>query len=150
MFIQTELTPNPLTIKFLPGRVVMEQGTIFYENNKDIKSSPLAKRLFGLDGVESVFLGNDFISVTKKESTDWQILKPIILGSITDHYNANEAIYISNLDDQKDESDKKDSDSDIVKQMVTPRLVLSRKMDSFSSNEIYIASKSYWQPSFAF
>tara|TARA_Y100000741_G_C18250681_1_gene557177 strand:- start:1248 stop:1811 length:564 start_codon:yes stop_codon:yes gene_type:complete len=117
MFIQTELTPNPLTIKFLPGRVVMEQGTVFYESNKDIKSSPLAKRLFGQDGVESVFLGNDFISVTKKESSDWQILKPIILGAITDHYNANEEIYISNLDDQKDKLDKENTDTDIVKQI---------------------------------
>ena len=117
MFIQTELTPNPLTIKFLPGRVVMEKGTIFYEDNKDIKSSPLAKRLFGLEGVESVFLGNDFISVTKKEPIDWQVLKPIILGSITDHYNANEKIYIPNLDDQKNDSEENNNDSDIVKQI---------------------------------
>ncbi len=116
MFIQTELTPNPLTIKFLPGRVVMEKGTIFYEDNKDIKSSPLAKRLFGLDGVESVFLGNDFISVTKKEPIDWQVLKPIILGSITDHYNANEKIYIPNLDDQKNDSEENNNDSYIAKQ----------------------------------
>ena len=65
MFIQTEQTPNPLTLKFLPGRVVMKEGTAFYQNVSDADNSPMAKRLFSVDGVKGVFLGSDFITITK-------------------------------------------------------------------------------------
>ena len=65
MFIQTEQTPNPQTLKFLPGRVVMDEGTAFYQNINEATDSPLAKRLFILDGVEGVFFGSDFITITK-------------------------------------------------------------------------------------
>ena len=82
MFIQTESTPNPATLKFLPGQTVMEQGTADFPNVDSAKSSPLAKRLFTLDGVTGVFLGNDFVTVTKQESTDWEHVKPSILLSL--------------------------------------------------------------------
>ena len=76
MFIQTEQTPNPQTLKFLPGRVVMKEGTAFFQNIEDSSNSPFAKRLFSLDGVEGVFFGSDFITITKSDSFDWQVLKP--------------------------------------------------------------------------
>ena len=92
MFIQTESTPNPATLKFLPGQTVMEQGTADFPNVDSAKSSPLAKRLFTLDGVTGVFLGNDFVTVTKQESTDWEHVKPSILGAIMDHFQSGAPI----------------------------------------------------------
>ena len=92
MFIQTEQTPNPETLKFLPGRIVMTGGTVFFQNEDETVNSPLAKRLFAVEGVAGVFFGNDFISITKDENLDWKVLKPMILGSITDHYNSGEEV----------------------------------------------------------
>ena len=89
MFIQTEPTPNPATLKFLPGRQVLPGGTADYRSKDEAELSPLADRLFGIDGVSGVFLGSDFISVTK-ETTEWQHLKPAILGAIMDHYASGE------------------------------------------------------------
>ena len=78
MFIQTEQTPNPLTMKFLPGRVVMKEGTAFYQNETEASNSPLAVKLFSIDEVKGVFLGSDFITISKEENSDWQILKTMI------------------------------------------------------------------------
>ena len=77
MFIQTEPTPNPATLKFLPGRAVMAQGTANFTDPARAARSPLAQRLFALPGVTGVFLGTDFITVSKDESTDWYQLKPV-------------------------------------------------------------------------
>ena len=88
MFIQTESTPNPATLKFLPGQTVMEQGTADFPNSDSANSSPLAKRLFAINGVTGVFLGNDFVTVTKQDSIDWEHIKPGILGAIMDHFNS--------------------------------------------------------------
>ncbi|MEL7544570.1 MAG: NifU N-terminal domain-containing protein, partial [Pseudomonadota bacterium] len=86
MFIQTEATPNPATLKFIPGKSVLTDGTRDYRSSAEAENdSPLAGRLFGIDGVDGVFLGNDFISVTKGEK-EWQHLKPAILGVIMEHY----------------------------------------------------------------
>jgi Fe-S cluster biogenesis protein NfuA len=85
MFIQTEATPNPTTLKFIPGRPVLAQGTLEFLNAAATKDSPLAARLFEIEGVTGVFLGSDFISVTKGEG-EWQHLKPAILGAIMEHY----------------------------------------------------------------
>lgn len=85
MFIQTEATPNPATLKFIPGRSVLATGTADYREPGQANDSPLAIRLFEIDGVEGVFLGSDFISVTKGE-TEWQHLKPAVLGAIMEHY----------------------------------------------------------------
>ena len=90
MFIQTEQTPNPQTLKFLPGKVVMDDGTAFFQNIAEAANSPFAKRLFDVEGVEGVFFGSDFIPITKGQSLDWQVMKPLILGSIMDHYNSGE------------------------------------------------------------
>ncbi|GAA0579858.1 NifU family protein [Caenispirillum bisanense] len=88
MFIQTEPTPNPATLKFLPGRQVMPQGTADFTSADKAAPSPLATRLFGVDGVTAVFLGADFVTVTKEEGRDWQVLKPMILGAIMEHYTS--------------------------------------------------------------
>jgi len=88
MFIQTEETPNPATMKFLPGREVLAQGTLDIGSIKDAAQSPLAERLFGIAGVRGVFLGRDFISVTKEEAKNWPDLKPAILTAIMDHYTS--------------------------------------------------------------
>jgi len=85
MFIQTEATPNPATLKFLPGRTVLESGTMEFVNREAAARSPLAEKLFGVPGVTSVFYGSDFVTVTKDDS-DWQHLKPSILGAIMEHY----------------------------------------------------------------
>ena len=90
MFIQTEQTPNPQTLKFLPGKVVMEKGTAFYQNVDEALDSPFARRLFAIEGVEGVFFGSDFITITKSEDYDWQVLKPSVLGGIIDHFNSED------------------------------------------------------------
>lgn len=85
MFIQTEATPNPATLKFLPGKVVLEDGTAHYRSPEEASNSPLAQKLFSVEGVEGVFFGYDFITVTKDDS-DWQHLKPAILGAVMEHF----------------------------------------------------------------
>jgi len=90
MFIQTEQTPNPATLKFLPGRVVLEQGTVDFPNAEAAQRSPLARRLFDVDGVERVFLGSDFVTVTKAAAQDWQVMKPAVLGGIMEHFTSGE------------------------------------------------------------
>src|ERR1700751_3133601 len=85
MFIQTEATPNPATMKFLPGRAVLEHGTLDLRDAVQAEQSPLAERLFGIPGVSGVFFGADFITVTKSAG-EWHQLKPMILGAIMEHF----------------------------------------------------------------
>ena len=85
MFIQTEATPNPATLKFIPGRTVLDTGTMEFASSEAAARSPLAERLFGVPGVSGVFYGYDFVTVTKADG-DWQHLKPAILGAIMEHY----------------------------------------------------------------
>ncbi|MEM5471183.1 NifU family protein [Hoeflea sp. AS60] len=86
MFIQTESTPNPATLKFLPGKVVMNQGTADYRTVEEAgPASPLAAKLFGIPGVTGVFFGYDFITITK-DGPEWQHLKPAVLGTIMEHF----------------------------------------------------------------
>jgi Fe-S cluster biogenesis protein NfuA len=85
MFIQTEATPNPATLKFIPGRTVLDSGTMEFADRETATRSPLAAKLFDIPGVTGVFYGYDFVTVTKDDS-DWQHLKPAILGVIMEHY----------------------------------------------------------------
>jgi len=85
MFIQTEATPNPATLKFLPGRAVLDNGTMEFTSRDSAARSPLAQKLFDIPGVTGVFYGSDFVTVTKDDG-DWQHLKPAILGTIMEHY----------------------------------------------------------------
>ncbi len=91
MFIQTEATPNPATLKFLPGRSVMNEGTLDIRDARAGARSPLARRLFAIDGVTGVFFGSDFVTVTKGEG-EWQHLKPAILGAIMEHFLSGESL----------------------------------------------------------
>jgi Fe-S cluster biogenesis protein NfuA len=100
VFIQTEETPNPETLKFLPGRVVMLEGTASYLIGQPCDNSPMAKRLLDIEGVMGVFFGSNFITVTKSNSHQWNILKPSILAVLLDHFVADlpivEETYSSN------------------------------------------------------
>lgn len=111
MFIQTEPTPNPATLKFIPGKSVLAEGTADYRDVEEAETSPLARRLFAVEGVRAVFLGSDFISVTKGQG-EWQHLKPAILGAIMEHYMSGAPVMDSGEDgealpsgdyDEKDE-----------------------------------------------
>ncbi|MEQ8823557.1 MAG: NifU family protein [Filomicrobium sp.] len=113
MFIQTEATPNPATLKFIPGRSVLSTGTAEYRDFKDASQSPLAVRLFGIDGVTGVFLGSDFISVTKGES-DWQHLKPAILGAIMEHFMSGSPVVHNDQGNDVTEGNYDPEDEQIV------------------------------------
>jgi Fe-S cluster biogenesis protein NfuA len=108
MFIETETTPNPATLKFLPGRSVMEQGTANFADADAATRSPLALRLFALDGVTQVFYGADFVSVSKTDEASWSELKPAVLGALVEHFSSGEALLTraetsDNEDDEDDE-----------------------------------------------
>ena len=92
MFIETEGTPNPATLKFLPGRYVMGAGTADFASPISAERSPLASALFALPGVARVFLGGDFITVTKTDDTEWQALKPQVLAGIMEHFVAGRPV----------------------------------------------------------
>lgn len=92
MFIQTEQTPNPATLKFIPGRAVLENGTFDIPSVEAAARSPLAQRLFDVDGVTRVFLGSDFVTVTKAADIDWPVLKPAVLGAIMEHFTSGEPV----------------------------------------------------------
>ena len=113
MFIQTEATPNPLTLKFIPGVTVMETGTAFYTASADATDSPMAQTLFAIEGVTAVFLGSDFITVTKKEDESWETLKPMLLTSIMDHFMAGKTV----MSGTQKAAVSDENDSDIVKQI---------------------------------
>ena len=88
MFIQTEDTPNPAALKFLPGRAVLESGVADFTDRETAARSPLARLLFEIEGVAGVFLGSDFITITKTDEKNWQVLKPLVLGAMMDHFTS--------------------------------------------------------------
>ncbi len=92
MFIQTESTPNPATLKFLPGQTVLEMGTADFPNAEAAAKSPLAQRVFAVPGVVAVFFGTDFVTVTKGDASEWDHIKPGVLGAIMEHYQSGAAV----------------------------------------------------------
>src|SRR6266516_4694150 len=121
MFIQTEATPNPATLKFIPGRIVLDGGTMEFASRDTANRSPLAARLFEVPGVTSVFFGSDFVTVTKADG-DWQQLKPAILGAIMEHYMSGAPLLAdgsAHNDEAADEQDEffNESDADTVAQI---------------------------------
>ena len=94
MFIQTEAMPDQSRMKFFPGETVLTAGSAEFLNQETAQRSPLASRLFEVEGVKAVMLYTDFISITKEDTFDWQLLKPLILGSIMDHYTAGDPIIL--------------------------------------------------------
>src|SRR5262245_43142618 len=105
MFIQTEATPNPATLKFLPGRTVLASGTLDMRGPAEAASSPLAERLFGINGISGVFFGSDFITVTKSDG-EWQQLKPAILGAIMEQFMSGEPLVRGSADAVSAEADE--------------------------------------------
>lgn len=114
MFIQTEETPNPATIKFLPGRDILNDGTRDYRSSEEAKHAPLAQRLFTLQGVEGVFLGRDFVSVTKNDDTDWSVLKTMVLATLMEHLSTGQPIVHAHEETDDSEGEQ---DSEIVLQI---------------------------------
>ena len=92
MFIQTESTPNPATLKFLPGQTVLEVGTADFPSATAAESSPLARRIFAVQGVTGVFCGIDFVTVTKADAVEWDHIKPAILGAVMEHYQSGQPV----------------------------------------------------------
>lgn len=117
MFIQTEETPNPATLKFLPGREVMASGVADFTTVDAAERSPLALILFGIPGVKGVFLGSDFITVTKSDEKSWQTLKPMVLGGIMDHFTSGHEVIGSGGMGADDEEFNGGLDPEIVSQI---------------------------------
>mgnify|MGYP003326109041 FL=1 len=117
MFIQTEETPNPSTLKFLPGREVLPNGSMDFRSEQDAKKSPLAEALFNVDGVVGVFLSDDFITITKRDDKDWHLMKPGLLGVIMEHFTANRPVINTDDENSKSGSSVQDEDEDVVLQI---------------------------------
>jgi Fe-S cluster biogenesis protein NfuA len=119
MFIQTEVTPNPASLKFLPGQDVTGNRALDYRSPEEAENSPLALKLFTVEGVEAVFLGHDFVTITKSGNKEWEVLRPLILDILMTHFSTNAPVFIdqtANLDNQ-DEEFFDDADAEIVKQI---------------------------------
>ena len=128
MFIQTEATPNPATLKFLPGRAVLESGTLDMPNQAAAAQSPLAAALFEIPNVGGVFFGSDFISITKRDG-DWQQIKPAILGAIMEHFISGAPLLANRAEPASTDADEffdaKDADTvatikDLIETRVRP------------------------------
>ena len=120
MFVQVEPTPNPATLKFLPGKTVMTQGTQFYHDESSAGNSLLAQKLFQINGVESVFYGEDFITISKNETSKWTLLKPAIMGAIIEQFATDNPLIEEPQFKKTYVEDKhsiKSSDSDVVKKI---------------------------------
>ena len=117
MFIQTERTPNPATLKFLPGEAVMSTGTADFRDVESAERSPLARRLFQVEGVTGVFFGGDFVSVSKSDDADWQLLKPVILGVIMEHFVAGHPLLLDDAAQTAEEVADDGADVEIIAQI---------------------------------
>lgn len=115
MFIQTETTPNPATLKFIPGCQVMPRGTANFAAAEDAGHSPLAMHLFEVEGVAGVFLGGDFISVTKAEDREWEIIKPQIMSAMIDHLGDVKSIIDEDSNDLNDASGEEGSEEIVAR-----------------------------------
>lgn len=119
MYIQTEKTPNPNTMKFIPGQMILESGSASFKSKDDAQgSSELASVLFEIPDVEQIFFGYDFITVTKKEETDWNMVKASVLTTLMEHFISNRPIMNAAEKKNLNKADTSaDEDSEIVKQI---------------------------------
>ncbi len=129
MFIQTENTPNPATVKFLPGRAVMPNGVAEFMNAEAAAKSPLAERVFGIVGVQSVFFGADFISVTKSENSDWSQIKAPVLAAVMQHFSMGEPLFRDGQDGAAANDDLLDEISKQIKELIDKRVRPAVAMD---------------------
>jgi Fe-S cluster biogenesis protein NfuA len=124
MFIQTEETPNPATLKFIPGRVVLSEGTRDFRSAEEAAVSPLASRLFGIDGINGVFLGHDFVTVSK-DRLEWPHLKPAVLGAIMEHYLSGAPAIAGDAAEDADDRNFDEADADtvaVIKELIETRV----------------------------
>jgi len=125
MFVQTQDTPNPNSLKFLPGRIVLESGTMNFAGPRDAYCSPLARQLFRIDGVKSVFLGPDFITITRSgENMEWKVIKPDVFAAIMDFFASGLPVV---SEDGKPNADTAPSDDDdevvaMIKELLDTRI----------------------------
>ena len=148
MFIQTEETPNPSTMKFIPGKDVMGDSgkTIYFKDSKEAKNSPLAISLFDIEGVEGVFLGSDFLTITVKDK-EWNNIKPSILGKIMNHFVSEAPILIDeNIEGLKSEELDEISEKikDIISTHVRPAVAQDGGdivFDSYRDGIVYVTMK---------
>jgi Fe-S cluster biogenesis protein NfuA len=117
MFIQTESTPNPATLKFLPGQTVLPTGTADFPNADNAGASPLAARVFAVEGVSGVFFGTDFITVTKADAIEWDHIKPAILGAIMEHFQSGQPVMGDGASAPSGHAEHSGEDSEIVGQI---------------------------------
>lgn len=130
MFIQTQDTPNPATLKFIPGVPVMDQGTADFVDADAAAQAPLARRLFKIDGITGVFLGQDFVAVTKDETLDWFALKPSILAGIMEHYASGLPVIENDAAIKEPHAGGEDSDTvQQIKQLLDTRVRPAVAMD---------------------
>lgn len=128
MFIETERTPNPATLKFLPGRPVMPSGTVGFTTPEDAAASPLAAALFDLPDVEGVFFGSDFVSVNKAESSDdWSSLKTQVLGVLVEHFSSGAPLMAGEttapaIADDPEDADIVDQIKDLLDTRIRPQV----------------------------
>ncbi|XP_051964704.1 NFU1 iron-sulfur cluster scaffold homolog, mitochondrial-like [Xyrauchen texanus] len=114
MFIQTQNTPNPNSLKFLPGRMVLESGTMDFAGPRDAYCSPLARQLFRIDGVKSVFLGPDFITITKAHAdTEWKVIKPDVFATIMDFFSSGLPV-VNEADAPRADTAPSEDDDEVV------------------------------------
>lgn len=128
MFIQTEGTPNPATIKFLPGQDVLKNGALEFKSREESALSPLAQRLFALQGVRGVFLGHDFVSVSKADDTDWSMLKPMVLSALMEHFSTGQPVVIEGYQEEAEIPDD-DPVTGQIRQLITERVRPAVMMD---------------------
>ena len=146
MFIQTEKTPNPATLKFLPGQTVLSSGSAEFVSREEAQRSPLASRLFGITGVKSVFFGNDFVSVSKQDDTDWAMLKPMILAGLMEYLSTDQPIM---LEPQKVEDTSQDDEvTAAIRELILTRVRPAVMMDGgdisferFDNGVVYLRLK---------
>ena len=117
MFIQTESTPNPATLKFLPGQTVLEMGTADFPTADTSDTSPLAQRIFAVEGVSGVFFGTDFVTVTKADAVDWDHIKPALLGAIMEHFQSGSTVMAGDHQPASGHAEHTGEDSAIVGQI---------------------------------
>ncbi len=150
MFIETEQTPNPETIKFLPGRTLLEKGNAEFVSIEEAERySPLAFRLLALGGIKQVFIGSDFVSVTKDETWDWEVLKSAILTSLLQHFTFEEPVlHDSYFKKDKKKKDVSPEDAQIIDQIqellderIRPAVAMDGgdiEFDDFSNGVLYL------------
>ena len=158
MFIHTEATPNPATLKFLPGgQTVLADGTLDMRDPRAAARSPLASALFGIDGVQGVFYGAEFISVTKSDDADWQALKPAVLGTISEHFASGVPLLLNGAavdhadDDEffaEDDAEIVDTIKDLLETRVRPAVAGDGgdiTFKGFRDGTVYLAMKGSCQ-----